>query len=164
MNLEMTIKKLGSAYKFRVGRATGNEHIFLFGLIGQDSFLRLSALVNLRENKVLANKKCFTVLWWTHLSPFHRDKPAFWRRKYTVHNSKLNLKQKHSAYNIKYNIQMTAVYEVLLCTWLARSTGGSVCTSVCLLVIIPSYLHVQDALVKHKCPRRQQCLKLLILA
>ena len=30
--LEMTIKKLGSAYKFRVGRATGNEHIFLFGL------------------------------------------------------------------------------------------------------------------------------------
>ena len=33
MNLEMTIKKLGPAYKFRVGRATGNEHIFLFGLI-----------------------------------------------------------------------------------------------------------------------------------
>ena len=33
MNFEMTIKKLGSAYKFRVGRATGNEHIFLFGLI-----------------------------------------------------------------------------------------------------------------------------------
>ena len=32
MNLEMTVKKLGSAYKFRVGRATGNEHIFLFGL------------------------------------------------------------------------------------------------------------------------------------
>ena len=32
MNLEMTIKKLGSAYKLRVGRATGNEHIFLFGL------------------------------------------------------------------------------------------------------------------------------------
>ena len=32
MNLEMTIKKLGSAYKFRVGRATGNEHNFLFGL------------------------------------------------------------------------------------------------------------------------------------
>ena len=32
MNLEMTIKKLGSAYKFRVSRATGNEHIFLFGL------------------------------------------------------------------------------------------------------------------------------------
>ena len=32
MNLEMTIKKLESAYKFRVGRATGNEHIFLFGL------------------------------------------------------------------------------------------------------------------------------------
>ena len=32
MNLEMTIKKLGSAYKFRVGRATGNEYIFLFGL------------------------------------------------------------------------------------------------------------------------------------
>ena len=32
MNLEMTIKKLGSAYKFKVGRATGNEHIFLFGL------------------------------------------------------------------------------------------------------------------------------------
>ena len=32
MNLEMTIKKLRSAYKFRVGRATGNEHIFLFGL------------------------------------------------------------------------------------------------------------------------------------
>ena len=32
MNLEMTIKKLGPAYKFRVGRATGNEHIFLFGL------------------------------------------------------------------------------------------------------------------------------------
>ena len=28
MNLEMTIKKLGLAYKFRVGRATGNEHIF----------------------------------------------------------------------------------------------------------------------------------------
>ena len=32
MNLEMTIKKLGSAYKFRVGWATGNEHIFWFGL------------------------------------------------------------------------------------------------------------------------------------
>ena len=32
MNLEMTIKKLGPAYKFRVGRATGNEHIFLSGL------------------------------------------------------------------------------------------------------------------------------------
>ena len=32
MSLEMTIKKLGSVYKFRVGRATGNEHIFLFGL------------------------------------------------------------------------------------------------------------------------------------
>ena len=31
MNLKMTIKKLGSAYKFRVGRATGNERIFLFG-------------------------------------------------------------------------------------------------------------------------------------
>ena len=33
MNLEMTIKKIGSAHKFRVGRATGNEHIFLFGLM-----------------------------------------------------------------------------------------------------------------------------------
>ena len=32
MSLEMTIKKLGSVYKLRVGRATGNEHIFLFGL------------------------------------------------------------------------------------------------------------------------------------
>ena len=32
MSLEMTIKKLGSVYKFRVGRATRNEHIFLFGL------------------------------------------------------------------------------------------------------------------------------------
>ena len=32
MNLEMTIKKLGSAYKFRVGRATGNEHIFSLAL------------------------------------------------------------------------------------------------------------------------------------
>ena len=32
MNLEMTIKKLGSAYKFRVGRATGNEHIFCLAL------------------------------------------------------------------------------------------------------------------------------------
>ena len=32
MNLEMTIKKLGSAYKFRVGQPTGNEHIFYFGL------------------------------------------------------------------------------------------------------------------------------------
>ena len=32
MNLEMTMKKLGSVYKFRVGRATGNEHIFYFGL------------------------------------------------------------------------------------------------------------------------------------
>ena len=31
MSLEMTIKKLGSVYKLRVGRATGNEHIFLFG-------------------------------------------------------------------------------------------------------------------------------------
>ena len=28
MNLEMTMKKLGSIYKLRVGRATGNEHIF----------------------------------------------------------------------------------------------------------------------------------------
>ena len=33
MNLERTIKKLGSVYKFRVGRAIGNEHIFYFGLI-----------------------------------------------------------------------------------------------------------------------------------
>ena len=33
MNLEMTIKKLGSVYKSRVGRSTGNEHIFYFGLI-----------------------------------------------------------------------------------------------------------------------------------
>ena len=32
MSLEMKIKKLGSVYKFRVGQATGNEHIFLFGL------------------------------------------------------------------------------------------------------------------------------------
>ena len=32
MSLEMTIKKLGSVYKFRVGLATGNEHIFLFSL------------------------------------------------------------------------------------------------------------------------------------
>ena len=32
MNLEMTIKKLGSVYKFRVGRATGNKHIFYFCL------------------------------------------------------------------------------------------------------------------------------------
>ena len=31
MNLEMTIKKLGSVYKLRVGRATWNEHIFYFG-------------------------------------------------------------------------------------------------------------------------------------
>ena len=38
MNLEMTIKKLGSAYEFRVGRATGNEHIFLFGLISLPTF------------------------------------------------------------------------------------------------------------------------------
>ena len=28
MSLEMTIKKLESVYKSRVGRATGNEHIF----------------------------------------------------------------------------------------------------------------------------------------
>ena len=34
MNLEMTIKKLGSAYK-RVGGATGNKHIFLFGLTSE---------------------------------------------------------------------------------------------------------------------------------
>ena len=34
MNLEMTIKKLGSIYKFRVSRATGNEHFFYFGLRG----------------------------------------------------------------------------------------------------------------------------------
>ena len=32
MNLELTIKKLGLVYKFRVGRATRNEHIFYFGL------------------------------------------------------------------------------------------------------------------------------------
>ena len=32
MNLEMTIKKLGSAYKFRVCQATGNEHIFCLAL------------------------------------------------------------------------------------------------------------------------------------
>ena len=42
MNLEMTIKKLGSAYKFRVGQATGNEHIFLFGLTSPRSFLYFS--------------------------------------------------------------------------------------------------------------------------
>ena len=35
IRLEMTIKKLGSVYKLRVGRATGNERIFLFGLILQ---------------------------------------------------------------------------------------------------------------------------------
>ena len=44
MNLEMTIKKLGSAYKFRVGWATGNEHIFLFGLTPMKKFKTLSAL------------------------------------------------------------------------------------------------------------------------
>ena len=32
LSLEMTIKKLGSVYKFRVGRATGNEHIFCLAL------------------------------------------------------------------------------------------------------------------------------------
>ena len=32
MNFEMIIKKLGSVFKFRVCRATGNEHIFYFGL------------------------------------------------------------------------------------------------------------------------------------
>ena len=32
MSLEMTIKMLGSVYRFRVGRAIGNEHIFLFSL------------------------------------------------------------------------------------------------------------------------------------
>ena len=37
MNLEMTIKKLGSVYKFRVGRATLKEHIFYFGLTIQYS-------------------------------------------------------------------------------------------------------------------------------
>ena len=30
MNLEMTIKKLGSVYKLRVGRVTGNEHILFW--------------------------------------------------------------------------------------------------------------------------------------
>ena len=35
MNLEMTIKKLGSIYKFRVGRATGNEDSFIFILARQ---------------------------------------------------------------------------------------------------------------------------------
>ena len=44
MNLEITIKKLGSVYKFRVGWATGNEHIFLFwpnrvGPSGKQRFL-----------------------------------------------------------------------------------------------------------------------------
>ena len=38
MSLEMTIKKLVSVYKFMVGRATGNEHIFLFGLTPQNAF------------------------------------------------------------------------------------------------------------------------------
>ena len=34
INLEVTIKKLGSVYKFMVGRASGNEkNIFYFGLI-----------------------------------------------------------------------------------------------------------------------------------
>ena len=33
MNLEMTIKKLGSVYKFRVGREMGKEHIFYFSLM-----------------------------------------------------------------------------------------------------------------------------------
>ena len=32
MNLEMTIKKLGSVYKIRVGRATADKHFFLFDL------------------------------------------------------------------------------------------------------------------------------------
>ena len=42
MNLEMTIKKLGSAYKFRVGRATGNEHIFFWPYIHVYSLLYIT--------------------------------------------------------------------------------------------------------------------------
>ena len=34
-------------------------------IIGEDFISRLYALANLRENKVLANKKCFTVLLQT---------------------------------------------------------------------------------------------------
>ena len=48
----MTIKKLGSAYKFRVGRATGNEHIFLFGLMCC-FFIELGRHVNLSERMSL---------------------------------------------------------------------------------------------------------------
>ena len=40
MNLEITIKKLGSVYKSRVGLATGNAHIFSFGLVITISLVR----------------------------------------------------------------------------------------------------------------------------
>ena len=50
----MTIKKLGSAYKFRVGRATGNEHIFLFGLIMM--IYKLGFLVSFLRNHKTACK------------------------------------------------------------------------------------------------------------
>ena len=57
MNLEMIIKKLGSAYKFRVVRATGNEHIFLFGLISFTydlflSYVRIIYLVAWHNKKI----------------------------------------------------------------------------------------------------------------
>ena len=65
MNLEMTIKKLGSAYKFRVGRATGNEHIFLFGLNSlsrrkkNHDILRYEFRIAIRYNS-----SCIAIYWY----------------------------------------------------------------------------------------------------
>ena len=43
MDLSMTIKKFGSVYKSRVGRANGNEHIFYFGLnLIENNFIPVS--------------------------------------------------------------------------------------------------------------------------
>ena len=68
MNLEMTIKKLGSAYKFRVGRATGNEHIFLFGLIFKLS-LKYTKLAHLFRNEKTMCVTCVEFTW-CHVSSF----------------------------------------------------------------------------------------------
>ena len=61
MNLEMTIKKLGSAYKFRVGRATGNEHIFLFGLLLMPLKYQCITLVYTNLHKYRENGVCMFI-------------------------------------------------------------------------------------------------------
>ena len=60
MNLEITIKKLGLVYKFRVGQATGNEHTFSFGLI--NTLLHVS--VNLLRFLIISQKLTLSIIFF----------------------------------------------------------------------------------------------------